>query len=296
MNQHVRSRLNGVGLATIHVCALAAVVPAFFHWQVLVLVAVIAYVTGALGITLCYHRTLTHRGLRLRKPLEYALATCGTLAMQGDPITWVAVHRKHHAHADREGDPHSIHLGFKWAHMDWLYRYNGDLPSEEEMRRYAPDLYADPYYRALRYLNLPLQVVFGLVLLAIGGWSWVVWGIFVRLVICYHSTWLVNSAAHMLGYRTFQTPDRSTNCWWVALISFGEGWHNNHHAFPFSARHGLRWFEIDLTWWHVKLLAFLRLADRIKVPSRIMQQRLLELANARSVSVASDSSCAPHGV
>jgi sn-1 stearoyl-lipid 9-desaturase len=296
MSQHVHSRLNGIGLAIVHACALAALWPPFFHWQALVLVAAISYVTGALGITLCYHRTLTHRSLRLRKPLEYLLATCGTLAMQGDPITWVATHRKHHAHADREGDPHSIHLGFMWAHMDWLYRDNTDLPTEEEVRRFAPDLCADPYYRALRYLSLPLQVVFGLILLAIGGWSWVVWGIFVRLVISYHSTWLVNSAAHMLGYRTYQTSDRSTNCWWVALISFGEGWHNNHHAFPFSARHGLRWFEIDLTWWHVKLLAFLRLADRIKVPSRFMQQRLTELANARSVNVTGDSSCAPHGV
>ncbi|MBV8374026.1 MAG: fatty acid desaturase [Candidatus Eremiobacteraeota bacterium] len=296
MSQNLHSRLNGIGLAVVHACALAAVVPAFFSWQVLGLVAIIAYLTGVLGITLCYHRTLTHRSLRLRKPLEYALATIGTLAMQGDPITWVATHRKHHAHADREGDPHSIHLGFKWAHMDWLYRHNSDLPSEEEIQRFAPDLCADPYYRALRYLGLPLQVALGLVLLAIGGWSWVVWGIFVRLVFCYHSTWLVNSAAHMLGYRTYQTSDRSTNCWWVALISFGEGWHNNHHAFPFSARHGLRWFEIDLTWWHVKLLAFLRLADRIKVPSRIMQQRLLELANASSVTVTADSSCAPHGV
>ncbi len=287
MSSNVHSRLNGIALATVHACALAAFLPALFHWQVLVLVAVLSYLTGALGITLCYHRTLTHRSLRLRKPLEYFLATCGTLAMQGDPITWVATHRKHHAHADREGDPHSIHLGFKWAHMDWLYRHNADLPSEEEIRRFAPDLWADRYYRALRYLSLPLQVAFGLVLLAIGGWSWVVWGIFVRLVISYHSTWLVNSAAHMLGYRTYETSDQSTNCWWVALISFGEGWHNNHHAFPFSARHGLRWFEIDLTWWHVKVLAFLRLADRIRVPSRIMQQRLMSLANARSVTTDS---------
>jgi fatty-acid desaturase len=211
MTRKLHSRLNGVGLAIVHLGALAAFVPALFHWPVLVLVAVIAYATGALGITLCYHRTLTHRSLRLRKPLEYALAVCGALAMQGDPIMWVAVHRKHHAHADREGDPHSIHLGFKWAHMDWLYRTNAALPSEEEIQRYAPDLCADPFYRALRYLALPLQVVFGLILLAIGGWSWVVWGIFVRLVFCYHSTWLVNSAAHMLGYRSFQTADRSTN-------------------------------------------------------------------------------------
>ena len=116
--------------------------------------------------------------------------------------------------------------------------------------------------------RLPLQLALAGALFFFGGWAWVVWGVFVRLVFSYHSTWLVNSAAHMLGYRTYRTTDCSTNCWWVALLSFGEGWHNNHHAFPFSARHGLRWFEIDMTWWHVELLAFLRLADRIRIPSR----------------------------
>jgi stearoyl-CoA desaturase (delta-9 desaturase) len=278
MNQITLSRINGAALAIVHVGALAAFWPGFFSWQVIPMALVVAYVTGVLGVTLCYHRTLTHRSLRLRKPLEYLLALCGTLAMQGDPIRWVAVHRKHHAHADRDGDPHSIVPGFRWAHIEWLYRRNMALPSDEEIERFAPDLYADPFYRALRWLNLPLQIALGLVLLAIGGWSWVVWGICVRLVFCWHSTWLVNSAAHMLGYRSFKTPDRSTNCWWVALLSFGEGWHNNHHAFPFSARHGLRWFEIDVTWWHVKILAFLRLADRIRVPSALMQQRLRNIA------------------
>src|SRR5262249_19794708 len=124
MSRETHSRLNGIALTIVHVCALAAFWPALFQWSALAVAGLIAYVTGVLGITLCYHRTLTHRSLRLRKPLEYALAVCGTLAMQGDPIEWVAVHRKHHAHADREGDPHSIHLGFKWAHMDWLYREN----------------------------------------------------------------------------------------------------------------------------------------------------------------------------
>ena len=272
-------RLKGLGLIGIHLGALAAFWPGFFSWSALVAAAIVSYFTGALGVTLCYHRTLTHRSLRLRKPLEYLLALCGTLALQGDPIRWVAVHRKHHAHADQEGDPHSIHLGFKWAHVDWIYQHNVALPTEEEALRFAPDLYADPFYRAMQWLSVPLQVALALGLFALGGWPFVIWAIFVRLVISYHSTWLVNSAAHMLGYRTFRTGDRSTNCWWVALISFGEGWHNNHHAFPFSARHGLRWFEIDMTWWHVKLLAFLRLADHIKIPSKIMQQRLREVAH-----------------
>ncbi len=236
--------------------------------------AVISYCTGVLGVTLCYHRVLTHRSVRLRKPLEYLFAVFGTLALQGDPIRWVAVHRKHHAHADDDGDPHNIKLGFRWAHVDWLYRHNVAYPTEDEIARYAPDLHADPFYRALSYLAAPLQLALAAVLFFFGGWAWVIWGVFARLVVSYHSTWLVNSAAHMLGYRSYRTTDRSTNCWWVALLSFGEGWHNNHHAFPFSARHGLAWFEIDMTWWHVKLLAFLRLADRIRIPSDVMLRRL----------------------
>jgi sn-1 stearoyl-lipid 9-desaturase len=264
----------GAGLALIHVGALGAFVPAFFRLSDLILLAVLSYCTGVLGVTLCYHRVLTHRSLRLRKPLEYCFALFGTLALQGDPIRWVAVHRKHHAHADHDGDPHSIELGFRWAHVDWLYRQNIAYPTDEEIARYAPDLRADPFYRALARLALPLQLLLAVGLFALGGWAWVVWGVFVRLVFSYHSTWLVNSAAHMLGYRSYRTSDRSTNCWWVAMLSFGEGWHNNHHAFPFSARHGLRWFEVDMTWWHVKLLAFLRLADRIRIPSEVMRRRL----------------------
>ncbi|HEV3092587.1 MAG TPA: fatty acid desaturase [Candidatus Cybelea sp.] len=272
------SRIKAFGLIGIHVGALAAFWPGFFQWSALAAAAVVSYATVALGISLCFHRLLTHRSLRLRKPFEYAFAIFGTLALQGDPIRWVSVHRKHHAHADHEGDPHSIRDGFKWAHVDWLYRHNIALPSDEEMRHFAPDLYAEPFYRVLQYLNLPLQIALGLVLFALGGWSWVVWGIFVRLVTSYHSTWLVNSASHSLGYRTYQTADQSTNCWWVALISWGEGWHNNHHAFPFSARHGLRWFEGDITWWHVRALALLRVADRIKIPSKSMQDRFHEVS------------------
>ncbi len=277
----------GVGLAMVHIGALAALWLPLFRLSDLAVLAIVSYCTGALGITLCYHRALTHRSLRLRKPLEYLFAVFGTLALQGDPIRWVAVHRKHHAHADHEGDPHNIQLGFKWAHVDWLYRHNIAYPSQDELARYAPDLNAQPFYRALSYLAVPLQLVFAAGLFFLGGWSWVVWGVFVRLVVSYHSTWLVNSAAHMLGYRTYRTSDHSTNCWWVAVLSFGEGWHNNHHAFPFSARHGLRWFEIDMTWWHVKLLAFLRLADRIRIPSEVMRNRLA-YTNLRPLSSPGD--------
>jgi stearoyl-CoA desaturase (delta-9 desaturase) len=180
----------------------------------------------------------------------------------------VATHRKHHAHADADGDPHGIDRGFRWAHIRWLYKPNEAMPTKEELERYAPDLCAQKFYRALQVIHGPLQLVLAAGLFLAGGWPWVIWGIFVRLVVSYHATWLVNSAAHSLGYRSYKTADRSTNCWWVALISWGEGWHNNHHAFPFSARHGLRWYEIDPTWWGVKTLEALRLADRIKLPGR----------------------------
>src|SRR5580698_6916634 len=192
--------IKGFGLLGIHVAALAVFWPGVFQWSALAAAMVVFYATVALGISLCFHRALTHHSLRLFKPFEYLLAIFGTLALQGDPIRWVAVHRKHHAHADHDGDPHDIRLGFGWAHVEWLYRHNVALPSEEEIARYAPDLYADRYYRALQYLAGPLQIALAVAFFLIGGWSWVVWGVFVRLVVSYHSTWLVNSAAHMLGY------------------------------------------------------------------------------------------------
>lgn len=269
MNPRVRRCINGLSLGAIHVAALTAFIPGTFEWSAVAAAAVVLYATCGLGVALCFHRTLTHRGLRLRKPLEYALSALGTLAMQGDPIRWVATHRIHHAHSDVPGDPHGRDRGFGWAHVNWLYRRNDALPTEEQLQRFAPDLHADRFYRALPYLQWPLHLALAAFLFALGGWSWVIWGMGVRLVVGYQATWLVNSAAHSIGYRSFRTRDLSTNCWWVALISWGEGWHNNHHAFPYSARHGFRWFEIDPTWWIVRVLALLRLADGIKIPSSV---------------------------
>lgn len=266
---------NGIGLLIIHLCALAIFVPIFFSWPALIAAACVAYATGAWGITLCYHRTLTHRSVRLVKPVEYATAILGLLAMQGDPISWVATHRRHHAHSDQNGDPHDAGRGFGWAHWEWLFRPNPDVPrTVPEFRKYCPDLWNERFYRALYQLNFPIQVAFAGMLLAIGGWPFVVWAVFGRLVFAYHTTWLVNSATHMFGYRTYKTTDRSTNSWWVALLSFGEGWHNNHHAFPYSARHGLAWYEFDMTWWTIKFLWLVRLADRVRVPSEALRARL----------------------
>ena len=266
--------VNLVGLAVVHLGALCAFIPGTFHWSALIVLVVLYYSTGAWGICLGYHRVLTHRSLKLAKPLEYAAALLGVLALQGDPIDWVSTHRAHHAHTDKEGDPHDIHRGLLWSHMEWLYKPNDAMLSVEEQQRLAPDLANDPFYRFLEKSNLWWTIGLGVVLLAVGGWSWLVWGVFVRIVITYHITWLVNSAAHYSGYQSFRTGDRSTNNWWVALLAWGEGWHNNHHAFPFSARHGLRWFEFDATWWTIKVLAWLKLARDIKLPTPQMLQRL----------------------
>jgi fatty-acid desaturase len=267
----------GVALLFLHVGAALAFVPAFFSWSGVGVALLLYYLTGALGVTLAYHRILTHKSLRLPKPLEYAFATLGALTLQGGPIEWVSTHRAHHAKSDREGDPHGVQLGLSWAHVNWLYLYNAYRPSLTEQRRLAPDLYVQPYYRFLERTFVLWQLVLAAGLYALGGWSWVIWGIFVRVVVVYHVTWLVNSAAHFNGYQSYRTGDRSTNNWWVGILAWGEGWHNNHHAFPFSARHGLRWFEFDMTWLTIKLLAAMRIARDVKLPSRAMMERLAQV-------------------
>jgi fatty-acid desaturase len=266
------------GLAVIHFGAIAAVIPATFHWSALAAAVLLYYLCGGIGISFCFHRLLTHRSLTVPKWFEYTCALLGTLALQGGPIEWVATHRAHHAHTDTDEDPHDAHRGLLWTHVDWLYRPNKNRLNREEKQRYAPDLWIQPYYQFLERDALLLQVLLGVGLFAIGGISWVVWGIFVRLAVLYHVTWFVNSAAHRFGYQTFATGDQSTNCWWVGLLTWGEGWHNNHHAFPFSARHGLRWFEIDPTWWVIGVLRGLGIAQKVKLPTPAMQAKLRKVA------------------
>ncbi len=266
--------VNLVGLSVVHLGALAVFIPGPFHWSALIVLAVLWYVTGAWGICLGYHRALTHRSVTLWKPLEYATTILGVLALQGGPIDWISTHRAHHAHTDKEGDPHDIHKGVLWSHMEWLYKRNEAMLTPEEQARLAPDLASSRFYRFMDATHVLWTVALGLALFFIGGWSWLIWGLFVRVVITYHITWLVNSAAHYSGYQSFRTGDRSTNNWWVALLAWGEGWHNNHHAFPFSARHGLRWFELDLTWWTIKVLAWMKIARDVKLPTPQMIKRL----------------------
>ncbi len=251
-----------------HLGALLAFVPAFFSWKAVLVAVFLHWLTGGIGICMTYHRLLTHRSFVCRpKWLEYVLTAIGCCAVEGGAISWVSVHRRHHAHSDQEEDLHSPNRGFGWAHMLWWIVPETPLNADEETtQKWAPDLLSDPVHVFLDRWNLVFPALLAVTLFAIGGLPWLVWGGFVRTVAVLHSTWLINSAAHIWGYRSHQTRDRSRNLWWVALLTYGEGWHNNHHAFPTSARHGLRWWEIDMTHWAIIAMRTVGLARSVKRP------------------------------
>lgn len=258
-----------IAIALIHLACLAA--PFTFTWSGFVLMVAMIWICGALGITLCYHRLLTHRSFETPKLVEYFLIVIGTLNWQGGPIHWVGTHRLHHRDSDQPGDPHSPRHGFSWSHLFWtLYKDNDDFRPYDA----AKDLLRDPVIAWLdRFFFIPQFAVAGL-LLGLGWWiggprvglSWLVWGTALRTVIVYHGTWFVNSASHTWGYRNFETTDDSRNNWWVAALAFGEGWHNNHHAQQRSAAHGMRWFEIDPTWYIIRGMEFVGLARKVVRP------------------------------
>ncbi|MBD1892025.1 acyl-CoA desaturase [Coleofasciculus sp. FACHB-712] len=249
-------------MAALHIAALFALFPSNFSWAAVGVAVFFHWVTGGLGITLGFHRLVTHRSFQTPKWLEYFFVLCGTLSCQGGPINWIGIHRLHHLHSDENLDPHDSNKGFWWSHMGWMLYQN---PADTDIPRVTKDISGDPVYQFLQTYFIPIQVVLGLILYALGGWPFVVWGIFVRVVAVFHCTWFVNSATHKFGYRTYESEDRSTNCWWVALLTYGEGWHNNHHAFQYSARHGLKWWEIDLTWMTIQFLQSLGLASKVKL-------------------------------
>ena len=252
----------GIFLVIAHAAALSALF--FWSWPAFISAAVLYWVAGSLGIGMGFHRLITHRGYKVPKLVEYFLVTCGSLALEGGPIQWATTHRVHHAHTDRAGDPHTPRDGGWWAHIGWVLRGNAQDHDLVTLERYAPDLMKHRYYVWLdRFYYVPL-IVLGLALFLFGGWGVMLWGVFLRVTLGLHATWLVNSATHMWGQRRFETGEDSRNSWWVALLSFGEGWHNNHHAHPTSARHGLKWYEIDLNWWGIRVLQFMGLARKIK--------------------------------
>ena len=257
-----------------HIGAIAALF--MFSWKAAFIALFLYWMAGSLGIGLGYHRLLTHRGFQCPKWFEYFLTICGCLALEGGPIFWVAVHRLHHQITDKPGDPHSPRDGGFWAHMGWIM--SGESlhnNKSEKLLPYVPDLRKDKFHMWISEYHWVPMVVLGLALLAVGGWPLVMWGIFLRTVFLLHCTWFVNSATHMWGSQRFATGDDSRNLWWVAWVSFGEGWHNNHHAHPTSARHGLAWYEFDISWITLKLMMALGIAKQVRVAKvdAVLQER-----------------------
>jgi fatty-acid desaturase len=246
-----------------HVGAVAALF--MFSWKNLLISMALYWMAIGWGISLGYHRLHTHRSYKCPRWMEYWFAICGTLSLEGGPIFWVATHRIHHQKSDQPGDPHSPRDGAWWAHMGWILWGETNHNNTKAMSKYAPDLAKDKFYIWLNNYHWVPMVVLGVILLAIGGPSLLCWGIFLRVTVGLHATWLVNSATHMWGERRFATRDDSKNNWWVALMTFGEGWHNNHHAHPTSARHGLAWYEFDISWISLKILSAMGLVKQVRV-------------------------------
>jgi sn-1 stearoyl-lipid 9-desaturase len=252
-------------MVAFHVGAVVALF--FFTWKAFFVSMALLFLAGGPGIGMGYHRLLTHRGYKTPKWVEYFLTVCATLALEGGPFFWVAVHRVHHQNTDVEGDPHSPRDGGFWAHMGWIITGRVLANQSDALLPYVPDLRKDKFHTFIsKWHWLPITLS-GLILFAIGGWPFLLWGVFFRTVVGLHFTWLVNSATHMWGKQRFLTEDTSKNSFWVAVLTHGEGWHNNHHAHPQSARHGLAWYEIDMNWYGISFLKMLGLAWDVKAMS-----------------------------
>jgi fatty-acid desaturase len=241
----------------------AAVALFEFSWTRLFVALALYWISVGLGISMGYHRLHTHRSYKVPLAVEYFLALCGSLTLEGGPISWVATHRIHHQNSDRPGDPHSPRDGGWWAHVGWIIFGEANHSNTRKMSKYAPDLAKHRFYVWLNNYHWLPTIVLAALLAAIGGLPLVLWGLCFRVVFGLHATWLVNSATHMWGSRRFETHDDSRNNWWVALITFGEGWHNNHHAYPTSARHGLAWYEFDPSWIEISFLRLLGIATSV---------------------------------
>jgi len=269
-----------------HLLLPLALIPSLFSWTGVALIFIGNYIFGSLGINIGYHRLLTHRSFSCPLWLERTFVLLGVCSLQDSPGRWVAIHRMHHQHSDTQPDPHTPLAGFLWGHLGWLIVENRTLGTLDTYERYAKDIFRDRFYRRLHRNNNWLWVwaghavlIFGLAYLA--GWamsgnsdealrfaaSIFVWGVIVRTVYVWHITWAVNSVTHLWGYRNYETGENSRNNWLVALLTNGEGWHNNHHASQRSARHGHRWWEIDLTYWTILLLQRIGLAGDVVPPT-----------------------------
>ena len=244
-----------IWIGGMHLAALAA--PFYFSWSGLAICVILCWITGCLGVTLGYHRLLTHGSFVTSKPVRWFFAFVGGISGEGSALVWVANHRKHHRFSDQDGDPHSPREGGLWSHILWLFPKHTSDEIQAHCTRWAPDLAKDSGVMFFHKTFLLWHFVIGVGLLATGwalygpeiGVSWLLWGLAVRMVYVFHVTWFVNSATHIWGYRNYETTDDSRNLWWVGLLAFGEGWHNNHHAFQRMAAHGHKWWELDMTYW-----------------------------------------------
>lgn len=253
-----------IALIIFHAGTVAAIYFYFNYW--LLLLAIIIWPIGhGIGLAIGYHRLLTHRGFKTPKWLEYVITICGNLTLQGGHIKWVAIHRKHHSFTDLPEDPHTPRESFYHSHFGWMLNGEKSFRTNEFLLKYAKDLCKDPFHNFLnRFWWLP-SIIFGAILFLLGGLPAVLWGVIVPVTVGLHFTWLVNSVCHYWGSQQFETGDDSTNNLWVALLTWGEGWHNNHHDKPVRARHGLIWQQIDFSWMFIWTLSKIGLAKEVKL-------------------------------
>lgn len=262
-----------IGVLSFHLLIPLAFLPYFFSWYGLLWLPIGNYLFCSMGIGAGLHRLHTHRSYKCPLWFEHLLALLGCCNLQESPTRWVLVHRIHHQHSDQQPDPHSPMSGWFWGHVGWLFIENRQLSTPATYEKYARDMLRDPFYfrleRNLLYLWVYVlhAVLFALAGLGVGyllrgTWSgavqiavqWVLWGVVYRTIYTWHVTWGVNSVTHLFGYRNYETREYSTNHWLMALLTNGEGWHNNHHADPRSAAHGFhRWWELDITYLTIRL-------------------------------------------
>jgi len=266
-------------LAGLHIGAFAAFF--CFSWKAFFVALALHWVAVGWGISLGYHRLHTHQSYQCPRWLEYFFAICGTMTLEGGPMFWVGTHRVHHAKSDKPGDPHSPHEGTFWSHMGWIVFGETNHNNSAFMAKHAPDLARHKFYWFLNTYHWIPVVATGLALLAFGGWPMFLWGFCLRIVYGLHCTWLINSATHIFGSRRFETSDDSRNSFILAVLTFGEGWHNNHHAHQTSARHGMLWYEFDISWITLKILKSVGLVWGVRlVKPEVLarQQEAAELA------------------
>jgi stearoyl-CoA desaturase (delta-9 desaturase) len=279
-------------IAVVHLLCLLAFLPYCFSWTGVIVMLIGVHVFGQ-GITIGYHRLLTHRSFRTPRWVEHIFAILGICCLEDTPVRWVVIHRMHHVDSDEQPDPHTPLVNFLWSHMGWLMVKNRATHSISATDKFGKDLLRDPFYMklekrpTLQFVIVMIQVLIYFLAGFLGGWfinglssalqlgaSLVVWGVIVRTVAVWHITWSVNSLSHMFGYRNYETGEESRNNWLVALLSVGEGWHNNHHQDPSAATVQHRWWEFDLSYYEIKLLEKLGLASDIVVPRHIRHAAL----------------------